>query len=99
MGQFTAHLLDGFDHDQVVLTVDGQVRGSADEVTTSLLLGNAGTVRATLPEGKATVEIGVPTRDLAEARELDVRGDVHMLVSIEGGALSCKTADEAPGFI
>lgn len=100
MAKLTAHLLDGFDHDRVVLTVDGQVVDAADDVTTLLLLGAAeAKLIATVPTGRASVGIAVPTRDLAATHELEVQEDVHLLVSIQAGVLTCVVSDTEPGYM
>jgi hypothetical protein len=99
MGRITAHLLEGFDHDRVALTVDDATQESKDDVTTSLLVGSAGELSAAREDGKARVRIAVPTRGLEQTHELDLRGDAHLLVSIEHGALSCRVTDDAPGFM
>jgi hypothetical protein len=100
MAQLTAHLLDGFDHDRVVLTVGGQVAGEAEDVTTLLLIGAAeATLTAAVADGRVTVGIEVPTRGLDRAQELDLEGDVHLLVSIQAGVLGWTAEDTAPGYM
>jgi hypothetical protein len=99
MGRLTAHLLEGFDHDRVALAVDDAIQDSKDDVTTSLLIGSAGELSAVRDDGEAKVRIAVPTRGLEQTHELDLRGDAHLLVSIEHGALSCRVTDAAPGFM
>lgn len=99
MGQITVHLLEGFDGDRVVLTVDGEMLASRDDVTTSPLVGSASSLEAAVPDGTSAVTIDVPTREVTTTRELEVRGDAHLLVSVEGGALSCTVTDRAPGFM
>lgn len=98
--QLKVHLLDGFDHDRVVLTVDGHVVDAADDVTTLLLLGAADTkLTATVRNGRVSVGIEVPTRGLATKHELDVQGDVHLLVSIEAGVVTCVVSGTEPGYM
>lgn len=99
MGKVAAHLLDGFEGDQVVLKVDGEIRDSKDDATTSLLIGTAGELTGTVEDGGATVRIEVPTRGLAATQEIELHGEAHMLVSIEDGALSCRVTDDPPGFM
>jgi hypothetical protein len=100
MAQLTAHLLDGFDHDRVVLTLDGQVADAADDVTTLLLIGAAeATLSAAVADGRATVGLEIQTRGLARAQELDLQGDVHLLVSIQAGSLGWVASDTAPGYM
>jgi hypothetical protein len=100
VAQLTAHLLDGFDHDRVVLTVDGQVVDAADDVTTLLLLGAADSKLTTsVPDGRISVGIDVPTRGLATKREVEAHEDVHLLVSIQAGVLTCEVSGVEPGYM
>jgi hypothetical protein len=100
MAQLTAHLLDGFEHDRVVLTVDGEVVDTADDVNTLLLLGAADAkLTATVADGRTSVGVEVPTRGLATTQDLAIRGAVHLLVSIQAGVLSCQVSDVEPGYM
>jgi hypothetical protein len=100
MAQLKVHLLDGFEHDRIVLSADGRVRAEQSDATTSLLLGTAGLLEAPVAGETVTARIDVPTRGLSATQEIVLHGgDAHLLVSVEAGVLACRVADQAPGFM
>jgi hypothetical protein len=98
VGELSVYLLDGFARDRVEVTVDDRVLRE-DDVTTQLLLGHAATLATPVQDGPARLEVRVPTRGLAAGLDLNIRGDAHVLVSIEAERLTCQLSEAAPGFL
>lgn len=56
---------EGFQNDEVVVRIDGKEVFRADNVTTKLTIGLAGSFTKEIPLGKHEVEVFLPRRDVS----------------------------------
>ncbi|MBO1266680.1 hypothetical protein [Arthrobacter cavernae] len=91
-------LQDGFDADEVAVTVNGKEARRDRDVTTRMLLGMAAEVTVELPAKGATVGVEVSSRRLSAARKL-VGKPKSLLVSIEDGELVLREGTGREAFL
>ena len=86
MGSTRVLLLEGFENDEVVITIDGVEAERRSAVTTSLLLGLAAEVTLTVADDATELVVAVPSKGTS-ARVVLPGGDATFLVNLEGGAV------------
>ena len=91
-------LQDGFDDDEVAVTVNGKEARRDKEVSTRLLLGMAAEVTVELPAKGATIGVEVPSRKLEASMKLHGKPK-SLLVSIEGGELVLREGTGREAFL
>ncbi|SEG97899.1 hypothetical protein SAMN05444920_111106 [Nonomuraea solani] len=84
---------DGFDDDELIVRVNGEIAFHRLDVSTSPLIGLADSVELTLPPGeRAEAEIELPGR--GAATRLDLREAPQIAVSVSGSTLSHTAGTE-----
>lgn len=91
-------LQDGFDDDEVAVSVNGKEARRDRDVTTRLLLGMASEVTVELPAKGATVGVEVPSRNLEASIKLHGKPK-SLLVSIEDGELVLREGTGREAFL
>ncbi|MEV0379422.1 hypothetical protein [Nonomuraea sp. NPDC050643] len=87
---------EGFDNDEIIVRVNGEIAFHGRNVTTSPLIGLAESVELTLPGEHAEAEIELPGR--GAATRLDLRASRQVAVSVSGSALSHTVSAEGTEF-
>lgn len=98
MQELIVILQDGFDDDDVTITVNGKEARHDREVSTRMLLGMAEEVSVELPAKGATVGVEVNSRNLSAARKLAGKPK-SLLVSIEDGELVLREGTGREAFL
>ncbi len=96
MPNLTLHLQDGFDDDEVVVSVNGHVVRRLEHVTTRLLLGLAETLDLDVPSPRCRLDVDLPRRGLQA--EADVAAPAHVGASVCFGHLTLLVRDEPFGY-
>jgi len=91
-------LQDGFDSDDVTVTVNGKEAVSERGISTKMLLGMADEVTVELPAKGATVGVEVRSRKLSATRKL-VGKPKSLIVSIEEGELVMREGTGREAFL
>jgi hypothetical protein len=99
MATLTIHLQDGFADDSVVVRVGGCEVLNKRGVRTRLNLGYAEVVEAQVPEGRASIEVAVPTRNLRQAFDVEVTPRTHLAISISGDTIRHFVSRKALGYM
>lgn len=97
MEQLQIHFQDGFAGDTVIVHVGDEMR-QLTGVTTSLLFGFATTIDITVPTGRASVELEIPTRNLSCSIHLDIPPQTNLGVSIIDNEIDTITGDRPFGY-
>src|SRR4051812_42662624 len=92
-------LQDGFDSDEVIVTVDGRVGFHEKEVSTLTVIGRAATFTVDTTSSTADVDVELPGRQLRDRFEVDVTTTPHLGVSVIGGQLTHRVSSEAFGYM
>jgi len=90
----TVVLLEGFDSDEVIVTVGSEARHLTN-VTTKLLTGYAEQLQFDF-SGETSVRIQVVSRKIERTRT--AASGKTLLISIVDGALDVTESDQPPGF-
>jgi hypothetical protein len=98
MQELIVILQDGFDEDDVTITVNGKEARHDREVSTRILLGMAEEVAVELPAKGATVGVEVTSRNLRAAKKLAGKPK-SLLVSIENGELVLREGTGREAFL
>jgi hypothetical protein len=98
MQELIVILQDGFDDDDVTITVNGKEARHDREVSTRILLGMAEEVAVELPAKGATVGVEVTSRNLRAAKKLAGKPK-SLLVSIENGELVLREGTGREAFL
>ncbi|ASN19256.1 MULTISPECIES: hypothetical protein [Micrococcaceae] len=91
-------LQDGFDADDVTVTVNGKEAVSEHGISTKMLLGMADEVTVELPAKGATVGVEVSSRQLSATKKL-VGKPKSLIVSIEEGELVLREGTGREAFL
>ena len=88
-------LQDGFFEDTVVVFVNGEEKYRKSSVKTKVQIGLAESFELDVTEGRVSVRVSMPLRNLSESVEIQVSTDVYFGVSLStGGKLICYTSDQ-----
>jgi predicted thioesterase len=98
MQELIVILQDGFDDDDITITVNGKEARHDREVSTRLLIGMAEEVSVELPAKGATVGVEVNSRNLRAEKKL-VGRPRSLLVSIENGKLVLREGTGREAFL
>lgn len=90
---------EGFDHDDVVVRVDGQAEVRKEQVTTRADVGYGGSVEFQVEVGSLELTIEVTTGKLHARTPVDVAGDVYVGVSVSGGEIVFLVSPEPLGYL
>jgi hypothetical protein len=82
MAEITVDLQDGFVNDVVAISADGREVLRDERVKTRFQIGRARSVRIEVPEGRVTLAIEVPTRNLRATAAIDTSQPVFVGISI-----------------
>lgn len=86
-------LQDGFSADSVILRVNEREAFRRKSITTSILLGFAHSLAVDVPAGTATVEIELPSRELASTVSVNVTDAGYLGFSVVGGEITHQKSD------
>jgi hypothetical protein len=86
-------LQDGFSADAVILRVNETEAFRRKSVTTSILLGYAHSLALDVPEGTATVELEMPTRELVSTVQVRITDAGYLEFSVVDGEIIHRTSD------
>src|SRR5262245_32214628 len=98
MSKLRVDFQEGFTHDQIDLRINGQERLQKEGVTTNLLLGLASSVEIEVPPGRVTIDIKIPTKNLAKTISLECSGSEYLGVSIENGRIEHIVSQQPFGY-
>lgn len=98
MSTLRVDLQEGFKDDAVDLRVNGQDGFQKEGVTTKLLLGLASSAEIEVPNGTVTIEIKVPTKNLAKTISLEVPSAKYLGISIANGKIEHIVSHEPFGY-
>lgn len=98
MSTLRVDLQEGFNGDEVGLRVNGQEAFQKGDVTTKQLLGLASSAEIEVPNGTLTIEIKVPTKNLAKTISLETSGSEYLGVSITNGKIEHIVSHEPFGY-
>ena len=87
MSKLCVDFQEGFAHDEVHVRVNGQEQLKKTGVTTNRLLGIASSEEIEVPNGRITVDIQIPTKNLSKTIPLEISGSDYLGVSIENGKI------------
>jgi hypothetical protein len=91
-------LQDGFKSDTVQIELNGLPIQELEGVTTSLLIGLAGSIETQVSQGKATITVKVPTQEISASIDLEVTADTYLGISITLGVLHFIVSDTPFGY-
>lgn len=91
-------LQDGFDGDEVIVTVNGSELLHQMGVSTKGILGLADSSELEVEDGPLTVEIEIPNRGIAERLNLDGTSIAYLGVSVADDKLRTFVAREPFGY-
>ena len=89
---------DGFENDEVVVSVDGVERVRRAGVTTKRVIGLAGHETIEVEPGKRTVLVSVPSRGFETHIHVTVEEVAYLGVSIMGGGIAVIARDKPFGY-
>lgn len=93
-------LQEGFQDDAVVIRVNGSEIMHEDHVKTRTQIGFAAGTTATIPEGKATLDVALPAAGISGAFEADIQGPTWIGVSLDSSrALHFKLSQTPFGYV
>lgn len=93
-------LQEGFRGDAVVIRVNGSEILQEDHVKTKLQIGFAAAITATVPDGKATVEVVLPAAGISGKIEPEVTAPTWVGVSLDSArVLHFKISQTPFGYV
>jgi hypothetical protein len=92
-------LLDGFDNDEIVVSVDGLERERRSAVSTSLLLGLADEMTLLVPSDAQLLQVSVSTKGNMSGEVALPEGDATFLASILSEDLQLALGTGREGFM
>ncbi|HEX6718236.1 MAG TPA: hypothetical protein VF088_14050 [Pyrinomonadaceae bacterium] len=98
MSKLHVDFQEGFARDEIDLRINGQERLQKEGVTTNLLLGLALSAEIEVPDGRVTIEIKIPTKNLAKTISLESSGSEYLAVSIENGKIEHIVSQKPFGY-
>lgn len=98
MSKLFVDFQEGFAHDEVQVRVNGQERLKKAGVTTNRLLGIASSEEIEVPDGRITVDIQIPTKNLSKTISLEISGSEYLGVSIENGKIEHIASQKPFGY-
>jgi hypothetical protein len=99
VAQLQIDLQDGFDHDHVVVCVDGDQVVDRPDVNTRTQIGLAESVRHEVAPGRVLLEVAVKSRNVSWKRELDVTQPTVVGLSLTKDNRIVERTSESPfGF-
>jgi hypothetical protein len=98
MSKLFVDFQEGFAHDEVQVRVNGQERLKKADVTTNRLLGIASSEEIEVPDGRITVDIQIPTKNLSKTISLEISGSEYLGVSIENGKIEHIASQKPFGY-
>lgn len=98
MARLGIDLQDGFQGDEVIVTIDGDERFRKRGVMTKRVLGLAANTRLEVPEGTVNVQISIPSRGVEKQLALDVSGDAWLGVSVSGDEITTTVSEKKFGY-
>jgi hypothetical protein len=98
MSKLRVDFQEGFTNDEIDLRLNGQELLKKAGVTTNRLLGLASSAEVEVPNGRVTIEITIPTKNLAKTISLESSGSEHLGVSIENGRIEHIVSQQPFGY-
>jgi hypothetical protein len=98
MSKLRVDFQEGFIHDEIHVRVNGQERLKKADVTTNRLLGIASSEEIEVPNGRLTIDIEIPTKNLAKTIALETSGSEYLGVSIENGKIEHIVSQKPFGY-
>lgn len=98
MQELLVILQDGFDGDDVTITVNGKEAHHEPGASTKMLLGMAAEISVELPAKGATVGVEIPSREMSAAITLHGRPK-SLLASVEGDELVLREGTGREAFL
>jgi hypothetical protein len=89
---------DGFQDDEVVVSVDGRERARRAGLTTKRVIGLAGNETIDVEPGKRTVLVSVPSRGFGTQIHVTVEEASYLGVSIMAGGIAVIVRDQPFGY-
>jgi hypothetical protein len=89
---------DGFENDEVVVSIDGRERVRRAGLTTKRVIGLAGHEIIDVEPGKRTVLVSVPSRGFGTQIHVDVKEAAYVGVSIMTGGIAVIARDKPFGY-
>jgi hypothetical protein len=98
MSKLHVDLQEGFTGDAVNVRVNGQESLRKEGVTTKRLLGLATSSEIEVPDGAITIEISIPTKNLAKTISLEASPSNYLGVSIDKGKIEHIISQKPFGY-
>ena len=98
MSKLHVDFQEGFTQDKIVLRINGQERWQKQDVTTNRLLGLASSAEIDVPDGSVTIDIQIPTKNLAKTISIEISGSAFLGISIENGRIEHIVSQRPFGY-
>jgi hypothetical protein len=92
------HLQNGFDDDEVVVTIDGEERLHRHGVRTKRLLGLAEHTQIDVADGPISVTVSVPNRGLKHVMQIEPGTERNVGISITPDGIRTMAQNERFGY-
>jgi hypothetical protein len=90
VGRLEIALQDGFDHDTVVVSIDGAEVFRKDGVTTRTQISLADSFEVDAPDGSAQLRIDVPSRGVSDSVAVNVQAHPYVALSLRNGSIESR---------
>lgn len=93
-------LQEGFQDDAIVIRVNGSEVMQQDHVKTRTQIGFAAATTATVPAGKATLDVALPAAGISGTFEADIQAPTWIGISLDGARVLHFKISQAPfGYV
>ncbi len=92
-------LQDGFADDTVVVKVKENEVFQKEHINTSMLLGFATTFKTEVRQGRVSVKVEIPTKNIKRTIMLEILNDVYLGISVVNSIIDYIISDEPFGYL
>ena len=97
MATLNIALEEGFDNDQVIVTINGK-RFERGGVTTKLQIGLAEMFETNVSDGAVTIDVALPERPLNGSYQVEAKDTVFVGISAEGQTIRFRHSSQTFGY-
>jgi hypothetical protein len=90
----TIDFQEGFKNDEIAVYSNGKKVFETEPISTRMQIGLAKSVEFDLPGEKANIKIDIPARNISETKEIELKENLRIGVSIENERLRWKISTE-----
>lgn len=96
----TIDMQDGFKDDRVAVKVNGREVLNRKSVNTKFQIGFAESAAAEIGEGRASIDILVPSKNLSRSIEVDITGPLFLGISLDpADGIDLRVSTEPFGYL